>query len=282
MASDGSPPLCARSAKVTSQIYSAAVGALLALGPPPGFRSPWLDYIGLGLADEHVHELIRMCGDPQLNGASGDTPEVWAPVHAWRALGQLRASAAIVPLLDLLCGEDPDDWVLDEIPDVLAMIGSTTLPELLGRLKDRTIGVWARVGVIGAMRDIARAEPQRRDDVVATLSKQLSKWYRQDETVNGFLVSSLIDLQANEALPVIEEAFGGNRVDLAVAGDWEDVQIEFGVLSERLTARPAPSFWPRPLPSSPVVTETPKGRKPDVKAKRKASRKARRQNRRRR
>lgn len=225
-------------------------------------------------------ELLRICVDPDFNRASSDTQEAWAPVHAWRALGQLRANAAIVPLLDLLGGDDVDDWAYDEIPEVLAMIGAPSLAELMGRLQDPTFGAWARVSVTSAMRDIARAEPEHRDGVVAALSKQLSKWYRQEETFNGFLISSLIDLRAIEALPLIEEAFGGNRVDLDVAGDWEDVQIEFGVLRERLTPRPTLSFWPRRLLSSPAVTHTAKVRKTDDKAKRKASRRARKRNRR--
>ena len=58
----------------------------------------WPDYPALGLRMEHVPDLIRMTLDDELHGADSDSREVWAPLHAWRALGQLRAESAIKPL----------------------------------------------------------------------------------------------------------------------------------------------------------------------------------------
>ena len=78
--------------------YPPPVDKLLTFGecsPSP----EWPDYLALGLGSEHVPDLIRMAIDEELNQAASDSLEVWAPVHAWRALGQLHAEAAIEPLL---------------------------------------------------------------------------------------------------------------------------------------------------------------------------------------
>jgi hypothetical protein len=47
--------------------------------------------------------------------------------------------------------------------------------------------------------------------------------------MNGFLVLHLIRLEALEALPVIKRAFDAGYVDEFVVGDWDDVQVEFGL-----------------------------------------------------
>jgi hypothetical protein len=39
----------------------------------------------------------------------------------------------------------------------------------------------------------------------------------------------LLDLEAVETIDVIERAFKGNRVDTFITGDWEDVQVDFGL-----------------------------------------------------
>src|SRR3954469_3717202 len=63
----------------------------------------WPDYADdLGLTPGHVPELIRLACDATLHAADGESLAVWAPTHAWRALGQLRALEAAAPLLDLL------------------------------------------------------------------------------------------------------------------------------------------------------------------------------------
>lgn len=44
-----------------------------------------------------------------------DSLEVWAPVHAWRALGQLRATEAIEPLITLFHDVE-DEWNNFDLP----------------------------------------------------------------------------------------------------------------------------------------------------------------------
>jgi len=93
--------------------YPDPVNKLLALGELKcGAR--WQDYRSLGLTSENVPDLIRMATDPELNRASSHSKEVWAPAHAWRALGQLHAMAAAEPLLGMRdeAARQQHDWAL--------------------------------------------------------------------------------------------------------------------------------------------------------------------------
>jgi HEAT repeat protein len=94
-----------------SETYRDPVAQLLTLGDPRQegrMASEWRDYPALGLTAEHVPELVRMTLDKDLHWTALEGAEVWAPLHAWRALGQLRAESAIEPLLRLLNRIDDD------------------------------------------------------------------------------------------------------------------------------------------------------------------------------
>ena len=92
--------------------YQPPVNQLLGLGRPKGYAFA-LNYASLGITPEHIPELIHMMTDDELHSASGESTRVWAPVHAWRALAELKAEQAIEPLLGLLQRVDDrnDDWV---------------------------------------------------------------------------------------------------------------------------------------------------------------------------
>jgi hypothetical protein len=102
----------------------------------------------------------------------------------------------------------------------------------------------------------------------------------QDPSLNAFLINSLVALRAVEAAPVIEAAFAANAVDLSIQGDWEEVQIKLGLLTQRLTPRPRswlPAFLTGPLdtpvakPDSTLVTR--RAKQDDEHAKRRRTRK---------
>jgi hypothetical protein len=49
------------------------------------------------------------------------------------------------------------------------------------------------------------------------------------ELNNGLLIGILVDLQAVETIPIMEQAFQANQVDTFLVGDWEDIQVELGL-----------------------------------------------------
>ena len=219
-------------ATAAANSYTSPVNRLLSLGEPR--RNESRDYAALGLFADAVPELIRMATDEALNDGPQDSKLVWAPVHAWRALGKLRASEAVAPLLTLFQrANDSDDWVMSDLPEALALIGAPAIEPVANYLADTTHGEWARVTAADALGHIGQAHPDLRADCVARLAKQLEKFADQPETVNTFVISALWDLRAVEAMPVIERAFASGRVDESVNGDLEDVQIHFGLKTQR-------------------------------------------------
>jgi Protein of unknown function (DUF1186) len=219
-----------------SASYSSPVSELLTIGDCRDFRE-WPNYLDLGLNSEHVPELIEMATDEELNWADSESLEVWAPVHAWRALGQLRAVSAIEPLLDLFHELEDSDWVSEELPQVYGMIGREAIPALARYLDDASHGLWPRVTAAFSLERIAAGDPSARGECVTILSRQLERFTENDPSLNGLLISYLVDLRAVEAAPSMERAFTADRVDLSILGDWEDAQVELGLKATRETPR---------------------------------------------
>ncbi len=220
------------------QAYAPPVRALLRLGDPRKLKKKTTGK-ALNIGREQIPDLIRMATDDTLNFADGDTPLVWAPLHAWRLLGEIKAPEAVEPLISLFrrLDEDFDDWIADELPDVLAQIGTPALSPLIAFLNDATNGHYARNEAASAIAKLAETYPDVRDSCVDALKGQLEQYAQQSAEFNGFLVWMLLDLHAAEALPIIERAFAAGRVDECSAGDWEDIQLEYGLIKKRSTPR---------------------------------------------
>src|SRR5258707_7875891 len=117
--------------------YQPPVARLLTMGDSERIApEQWPDYHELGIGPEQIPDLIQMATDEALNEADSESTEVWAPVHAWRALGQLRAVEAVEPLLELFDRLEDDDWVHEELPVVFGLIGPAALPALAAYLAD--------------------------------------------------------------------------------------------------------------------------------------------------
>jgi hypothetical protein len=203
-------------------------------------RRPWPDYVALGIGPEHIPDLIRMALDEDLHQADSDSPEVWAPVHAWRALAQLHAEAAVEPLTRLFARieEFNDEWANEDLPRAFGVLGPAAIAGLRDYLANPSHGLWARAAACFSLSEIGQQHPEERAKCVAILAGQLARLSEMDPVLNTFLISALVDLQAVESAAVIERAFASGRVDISVRGDWEDVQIELGLLGERRTPRP--------------------------------------------
>ena len=80
-----------RLAMERSRTYAPPVDQLLTFGEEWSKPDDWPDYLALGLGSEHIPDLIRMATNEELEEADDGSAEVWAPIHARRALGQLQA-----------------------------------------------------------------------------------------------------------------------------------------------------------------------------------------------
>jgi hypothetical protein len=124
-----------------SEGYAGPEAGLLSCGEPAdrGPRATWLNYRDFGLGEANIPDLVRMATDQRLHMADTDSAAVWAPLHAWRALAQLGATDAAEPLLRLAERFPEDDWVAEDLPVVLSMLGSDILTVLTRFVGDGSI-----------------------------------------------------------------------------------------------------------------------------------------------
>lgn len=186
----------------------------------------WLDYLQYGIGSRHVPALIEMATDMDLNLAPSGSDEVWASLHAWRALGQLQASEAVEPLLRLLAEDPDDDWLHSELPEVMAKIGPAAIAPLAKVLGDRSLRWYPRAACGTALEKIGSATPERRDECVAALTRQLERYEESGPELIGCL---LIRLRAVESADAMRRAFAADAVDITIPGDWYDVAAKLGL-----------------------------------------------------
>ena len=214
--------------------YSELVRLLLMYGEADW--QEWEDYQSMGFKREHIPDLIRMATDQTLI-VEAEEPEFWAPIHAWRALAQLDAKEAIDPLVknfNLFEAAD-SDWLSDDLPRVFVKLGPDCVPALAMYLIDTRHETSGRISTGETLKDIAEEYPETRDQVKGILVSALELFEDNDEELNGFLLADLLDLKAVEAMPVIRRAFEADAIDITIAGDLEDAEIELGLREERVT-----------------------------------------------
>lgn len=183
----------------------------------------------IALGPAVVPALIEMATDERLHNADGDSPEVWAPIHAVRLLGELGAPEAVEPLLPLFSWED--DYLDTDLPECFGRIGQSALEPLRALLFEPADEPWAAGRAAHGLKEIAERHPELRADAVAALVERLDvpePKTPEDETLNGFVISYLCDLEAAEAMPSIRRAFLEDRVDQFVIGR-ERVEDALGV-----------------------------------------------------
>lgn len=223
--------------------YEPPVSRLIDIGRPDT-RREWDDYSAYGLGPEHIPELIRLLRDEDLAWADSDQPSVYAQVHAWRALAALRAEAAIEPMLDLLAEQDHDDdgdwndWVTEEIPVALGVIGPAAFPGAADRLQKSGTSHWPTVYFARALAEIGIRFPEMRADAIDQLCRVLDRAAENDAGLNGLVIGDLLDLKAVEAWPAIERAFATDNVEEWIAGDAAEVKWELGLGPQPPRERP--------------------------------------------
>jgi hypothetical protein len=238
-----------------SPSYNGSVATLLSLGGQDAQTMHWLEYATFGLTRAQIPALIRMATDPLLHASAVDT-EQWAPVHAWRALGQLRAVEAIDPLIDLrvwldrcktrLDGEyeyrfdEADSNLMADFPAVFEKIGRAAVPALVAMLGRGDVSVMVWVEASQALALIGAADATVHDECVSVLAERLEHFEVQDATGNAFLIDGLIELRAIEHAHLMKRALAAGAVDRIVLSDWEEACVRLGLLASRRTPEPTP------------------------------------------
>jgi len=261
---DGAPASTAAERRAAPESYRPPVSALLRLGEPvfgaPGRNlSRWPAYLlEYRLGAEHVPELLRMAADPALHEQDGSKAAVWAPVHAWRALGLFAAqgvhSAASVAglLLRRLPNDPDDDWTHEDTVHVLGLVGAPAFDEATALLADRTLHETVRGTIACALAEIGARHATMREEAIGTLAVTVCESVHDvesarhtepqaaldelaetsDSYVAGLVVTGLMQLHAGSSvagtamITLVERAMALGLVRERDCGTREDVLAE--------------------------------------------------------
>lgn len=196
----------------TITAYKDPVAQLLEIGEIK-FGDPWSDYREYGISSADIPDLIAMATDMDLNQGDPDSRETWAPVHAWRALGQLRAVEAVNPLINLFHELSNDDWLYEEMPGVFEAIGPTALPALAVYLRFPYRPEISRGLAAECIAQIGQKYPEEKESCIRILMDQLRFYPENGPELNGYLIGHLVDLGARQAFSLIKQAFESGNVD---------------------------------------------------------------------
>lgn len=222
--------------------YAPPLDQLLNLGRPD-LAEEEINYLSLGIVPEHTTDLIRMLNDEELFDTE---PQWYSQIHAWRALGQLRVPEAVGPLLDLIdVNEDDDgfnDWITEDLPEVLGRFGPSIIPAVVSRVAHHLRGQFPAVDFANVLVAVGKQHSDARPEAVRQLCRILGTASTNDPSLNGFVVSDLIELKATEAWPDIEHAYATGNVDPSITGDVAEAKYHMG-----LGPKP-PRMYPPPAP----------------------------------
>lgn len=214
---DGMPWMDAAYEAAALAAYHGPVAVLLTLGKPMFGGIEALDYRAAhGIDGTHRVLLERMLSDDLFNHLDTGNPAVYAPIHAWRALGQVRDPQSLPLLFDLLLQPEAEDWEYEELPAVIGRFGAAALPTTLEEHRRRYVEPESEADVLALQRIlslIAEQDPTTRDTVIERLRWVVTDRQADTDTQRAAAIEHLTELRAVECLPLIEQAFADDVVD---------------------------------------------------------------------
>ena len=224
-----------------AQSYSKALRPLFQQGDPD-LVEDWSLYQDLGITIGNLSELGQLATDFDVLEVEEDAD--WAVVHAWRTLAMLQDPGAIAVLMQVLqkWGQQETaavnpmdfdaefDWVSEEMPIVFGRTGLLALRDLQQALFDKSAPLPIREVAALAIAEIAKNFPASKAACVAMLVEQLTQFEQHPPAFSGFLIDALVQLQAIEVAPIIEQVLASDRIQAALPHhNWERIQVFMGL-----------------------------------------------------
>ncbi len=205
--------------------------------PHHQFSPPYSRLLTLGLTETYeAHEQIANSLKPEGKAAAQKLVEIaldasyedyfvealgydWAketrlmtPLNAVLTLARLGkgAAAGVEPLIPLLGTED--DELREALPEFYAAVGEAALPALLHTLNNDAEDEFVREGAADALSEIGQKHPALRERAISELEAALLR-ETENSAIGGYIVGYLLDLNAKESYPLIQEAFEKGIVD---------------------------------------------------------------------
>lgn len=169
-----------------------------------------------------IPDLERVVLDEGLLSGWPAEPPSWAPLHALRLLGYLRAHQSAGRLLALMDREN--DWLSDLLPSVWVEMGPQAAEPLWAYIRDRRHNAEQRGNVMIGLQRLAEKHRPYRREVVEGLAQLLDDAPDEDGTANAYIAHVLSELGDVEAFPALRRAYDEDRINLGIM-TWDDVMV---------------------------------------------------------
>jgi hypothetical protein len=182
-----------------------------------------IDYVQkYDIGPQHREPLEQMLKDPVFQQVGPTDRAVFAPMHAWRALGQIGDQRSLPVLFSVLLDPDAGDWDYEELPEIIGRFAAAALPSTLQEHRVRLADpdgdealLWALQRILAL---IAKRDPESRGAVIACLRAVVTDPQMHLITTRASAISGLVELRAVECLPCIEQAYADEMVDTSYIG----------------------------------------------------------------
>lgn len=197
--------------------------------PQPNWDG-WPDYISeYNLTAEHIPALIDIITDETHLFCFDGEFAADVVIHAYRALGQLKAAEALPAMIGLYKYEPEDilgNHFTEDLPQAIQMIGASGLPYLKDLLVSTDNGYWGQAIATDMISQIGHEHPDLRADCIEIIATQLQLYRQHDSDFNSDLILALVRMKAVEMSGLVKSVYAADRVNRFAIGDWEDLQTE--------------------------------------------------------
>lgn len=225
--------------------YSGNVAKLFTLGRPIVNPRKELSYIeDLGIDESDIEQLLQLADDMDIyhyvygDVTDDEAKEFFGVIHAWKALSELGVPEAKTLFQKLMLDVSDDlfdDWILVEFRKLMVPYRSGMFAESVEVIEDESINEWIRIEYLELVRDMLN----HGEVAVAEVNELLAKLFAgcQLHTVNAFAIGICTDNRLTEHYDAIAQCYEKGLVDIEHLGDLEDVEIAFGMRTERETEK---------------------------------------------
>jgi hypothetical protein len=202
----------------------------------------------LALGSAAVEPLLELAIDQ--DALYEEPPICYAPIHALRLLGELRATEMIGELLAAYPmdeGLDPDErspatqWDAD-LPQVLGSWGTDAIELLWAFVDDERQEPGSHDAALSSLAYTTTVAPEQRADIVAGLRSRLQA--AEDATMAAYLVMALGNIGAPDAYPEVMALFKAGKIDRELISPATTRQLLLSDGTKRLACSKHP-FWER-------------------------------------
>lgn len=190
-------------------------------------------------AAQDISNVILYSIGKTYKGINDDTIGSWdnsAIMHSLILLAQLQSDKGLDAVLEIMrqTGEFADYHLGDLTPELLHpalyACGKDNITAIEDYLNQSGLDSYLRSQAPDALAMIVFNHPERRNEIINAFRRLLNNMVSNlpvqracDGTFAGFVMSNLMDIDAKELIPEIEETFATNCVNKTIAGDCKKV-----------------------------------------------------------